>query len=436
MIVTSHPPRTLMSAVVLPIALIAAAAVGGCPGEGYPLIDGALRANRQDATNGGAPFVGSSACRQCHSAYAEQHDQHGHAFALRPVLGTAPATPTFAPRAATPEPPPGYAWTDVAYAIDGFAKSTAFVDADGFLITDADAGRAIHWLLAVPTNGTTPTFAPAGPMLPTPAAFDFDFFAARTTGPARFDESSPQFQDGRRGVRGTWHEAGVQCEACHGPGGGHFTAAGGQIRIDLSRIFVDADSSQTCAVCHARPFGSLSREILAADGFILDQQQWSELQASGAHARFACTVCHDPHRSTLVDRAAAIRNDCTSCHRDTTMAGHDGETFARGDYIEPLTCVSCHMPLATRSASTGTEQFTGGIGRIGDTRTHIFRISVDDANPTAFLTADGAAVLRDEQGRAAVSVEYVCLRCHNGDGLFELTPARAAEIAGQVHRLP
>lgn len=416
----------LASAIVLALAL-----PGGCPGGGT-VIDGGQTANMTDKTNGGASFVGASACKQCHSDYADAHSRTAHAFALRQIRGGAPATPSFNPRASVPDPPPGLAWSDVSYIIDGFAKSAAFLDRDGNLVTAAD-GRETHWLLDTPINGNPPAFVGVGQAGATPKPFAFAELSKRTTGPLAVDPADPMFQDNREGIQGTWSEPGVQCEACHGPASGHFTSRLAQVTIDRSRIFVDPDSSQTCIACHSR---STTGDILVADGFLLDQQQGAELKASGGHAAFACTICHNPHRSLQADRELAIRNQCTACHVDATMAGHRNKVLRIGDYVEQLRCESCHMPPATRTASSAAPAFTGGSGHVGDTRTHIFRINTDQSRPIGFFTADGSKVARDAAGRAAVSADYVCLRCHNGVGAFALTPARAAEIAPNVHRLP
>ena len=232
-------------------------------------------------------------------------------------------------------------------------------------------------------------------------------------------------------------DAGVDCESCHGPGSGHFTTADSAVQIDISRIFIDPDGAQTCNACHTRSTADASDVILAADGFILAQQQATELTASGGHATFNCGYCHEPHGSVTHDLAGAIRNDCTVCHTVQTMAGHGGDVFVSGDYTEALRCESCHMPFATRAASNAGADVVGVAGRMGDTRTHIFRIDTAPQDYTAFLSADGTQVNRDTEGRAAVTVDFVCLRCHNGLGnVFNLSVARAAEIAGRIHELP
>src|SRR5262249_28169642 len=159
---------------------------------------------------------------------------------------------------------------------------------------------------------------------------------------------------------------------------------------------------------------------------IQSQAQWPELRGSGGHAAFSCTICHDPHRSLAPERSAAIRNSCATCHSDTSMAGHGGKTFRKGELVETLRCERCHMPYATRSAPKAAVAMIGPLGRAADVRTHIFRINVEPIDYTGMFTPDGSQVLRDAQGRAAVTVDFACIRCHNGGDLFELSIERAA----------
>lgn len=410
--------------------------LSGCPvfppdGNNLPLF-----VNRTDKTNGGAAFVGSAACRQCHSEIAAQHANHAHAFALTAVRGAAPEFPNEAESGGVPNPPQGFAWSDVSYVVGGFSRAARFVNQAGEWITTGHDGVEAQWNLRFPANGTAAAFVPFLPAATGPAPLEFQSFAPRTTGPQPRTEESPLSQGNRSGIDGTWFEDGVQCEACHGPGGNHFFALGTRVQIDRTRIFVDPSGSDSCRQCHTQPYGEPGGPILAKDGYIEPLQQSAELAASGAHARFTCTTCHDPHRSLRFDRETAIRNDCTACHATQNMAGHRGKMFEKGGYREALRCESCHMPFAVRDGSNADEDFAGEAGRIGDTRSHIFRLSVRAVDSSAFLTEDGRQVRLDESGRAALTVDYVCIRCHNGDGLFPLTVSRAAEIAARVHDFP
>ncbi len=147
-----------------------------------------------------------------------------------------------------------------------------------------------------------------------------------------------------------------------------------------------------------------------------------------------CTVCHDPHTSTAYDRTNALRQQCTDCHADKDMALHAGKVYASGDYTERLSCESCHMPFAT---VTGTGHVIGdSSGRVGDTRTHIFRINVNLVDYSTFFTSDFSSVVTDGQGRAGVTVDFVCLRCHNTENgfPFRLTVTSASNVAVGMHR--
>ena len=116
------------------------------------------------------------------------------------------------------------------------------------------------------------------------------------------------------------------------------------------------------------------------------------------------------------------------------MALHEGRVYARGDYAEFLSCESCHMPYATKSASAAMPAVAGPLGRIGDVKTHIWRINTDDVDFSAMFTADGTRVKKDSAGRAAVTVDFVCLRCHNDTGnAFALTVRSASSIALEMH---
>lgn len=424
----------VVSAFAGSIGVSVAFTTGGCPANpgGGSTPDG----NWTDITNGQAKFVGSSACRNCHTDIASLHERHGHSFTLNRIQDGAPRFPT-GTSAGVPNPPPGFDWSAISYVLGGYAKGATYFDQQGYVLSTGLTGVATQWNLLFPPNGTTAGFAEFESTATTPITYEYDRFVHETTGAKPQDPADPHFQENRPGFRGTWSEAGVQCEACHGPGSGHFGTSGGDVRIDTSRIFIDPYGTDTCRACHTRPFGDTSGAILAKDGYIQEHEQWAELQASGGHSEFSCTTCHDPHRSVTFDRANAIRNECTACHTDRNMAGHKGKVYTRADgYTEELTCASCHMTYATRSRSAATPAAAGPFGRIGDTRTHIFRISTQPIDFTGFFTADGSQVVRDADGRAAVTVDFVCIRCHNDTVPFPMTVERAAEIAGQVHNFP
>lgn len=397
--------------------------------------------NTTDKTNAGASYAGSTACTLCHTDIAAKVAIHGHSNALTSVRGLPPTFPAAAPRAGVPAPPSGFSWSDIAFVVGGYTKDALFVGNDGFLLTTGASGVDTQWNLAFAPNGTEPSFAPYLPDQPAPQPFEAACFVCHTTGAMAQNSANPMFQENRPGILGTWREEGVRCEACHGPGGNHFTTRAAEVLIRRDRIFINSSGSQTCVNCHTRPFGSSSGDILAADGFIQGYQQAAELRASGSHSAFACTVCHDPHASATYDRDRGIRNDCTVCHDQQNMARHEGKVYvAANGYTETLRCESCHMPFATRTGSStliDSVDFDGtvqGTARVGDTRSHIFRISFELADFNDMLSDDGSRVRLDDRGRAAVTVDFVCMRCHNGQGnVFGLSVESASEIATLIH---
>jgi hypothetical protein len=74
-------------------------------------------------------------------------------------------------------------------------------------------------------------------------------------------------------------------------------------------------------------------------------------------------------------------------------------------------CKDCHMPYATKSAKAlGPHQ--------GDLQTHIFYIDTDpEAN---MFTEDGGFVVLDDNGKAKVTMDFACQRCHETASLDQL----------------
>lgn len=401
--------------------------LGGCP----PVDPGAgdqvgVFNNTTDFTNNNAQYIGSAACIACHPGIGARSELHAHTHALSVIEGTAPTFPDEATFAGVPAPPAGFTYDDVSYVISGYLLNAFFVDREGFLITNGTAGVDSEWLLTNPENQTTAGFVEYLPDQTTPRGFDYDCFRCHTTGPQPFSDANPRRQGNRPGIGGTWVEAGVKCEACHGPGSNH---APNPAARDL---FVDF-GNDTCNRCHLE--GDDPGTIVARDFFVSPNTQTAELLASGGHSDFNCTFCHAPHAGVRYDRANAIRNDCTACHDQTNNALHEGLVFEFGDYSEPITCESCHMPPLGRSAvGLNLATSSGPVGRQGDVRSHIYRINTNPEDFTAMFTPTGDQVVTDDAGRAAITLDHVCLRCHNAaTGVFEINYDTLAQIADGIH---
>ena len=137
---------------------------------------------------------------------------------------------------------------DISWVIGGYSTAANFVDNDGFILTDdatskpvtSSVGR-IHAANSTGFGLATDDFGG------TPLAYDC--FRCHVTGGESLADNGGRRQENRPGVGGTWAEAGVQCEACHGPGSVHVASP--------QTVGLEVDGSATaCAECHAREVGT------------------------------------------------------------------------------------------------------------------------------------------------------------------------------------
>jgi hypothetical protein len=153
-------------------------------------------------------YNGSGSCHNCHDSFYHSWLLSGHHNSLTVDSGAAPTFP-FQFQSGTPNvPSPPYAfgsqltWDDLSYVIGGYYRQANFTDENGYLLT-GQSGDTTQW------NVWTRQWAAyhGGEQL------SFDCARCHATG-----YSPDGHQSGLAGVTGTWHEEGVGCEACHGPG--------------------------------------------------------------------------------------------------------------------------------------------------------------------------------------------------------------------------
>ena len=169
-------------------------------------------------------------------------------------------------------------------------------------------------------------------------------------------------------------EAGLGCEACHGPGQAHasqMTAAGqeggskaqesgsGAMGVpartgvqtaslaifDPGKLF-PVDSIDFCGACH-RTFVDATLSAGQASGTAMVRFQPYRLQESkcwraAEDARLTCVACHNPHRALNRDPVSYDKG-CLSCHatvRNEVATLHASKLASNGD----TACVTCHMP--------------------------------------------------------------------------------------------
>lgn len=345
-----------------------------------------------------ATYIGSDTCADCHTEISATFANSGHPFKLNKVEnGQAPIYPY----SAVPNPPAGYTWADITYVIGGYNWKARFLNAAGYIITGPDANYTNQYNLENPLfNSGNPNW---GKYHSGEANLVYDCGTCHTTG------YNPEgHQDNLPGIIGTWAEAGVQCEACHGPASNHIkNPAGVALKIDRT--------SAACASCHARE----DIEVIdAASGFIRHQEQADELFQS-KHSALSCTTCHDPHQGVIQARETGVpttRVQCESCH-------FKQEYTQKSPVMQgALSCVDCHMPRLDKSAQGSLAIFSG------DLRTHLFAIDPRDPSTVKQFSADGLSAV------SQITLDFACKSCHRAGGsALEKTNTQLTTMATGYH---
>jgi len=334
-------------------------------------------------------YVGSETCMTCHADHYDKFIKSGHPFKFNKVIdGTQPVVPY---RSEVVPTPAGYGWDDITYMIGGYFWKARFIDKKGYIMTEQDDTQ---FNIA---DGSQVAYHGSDPM----GTKIYDCGKCHVTGWVSIAEGGTP-HDGLEGMGGEFAEGGIHCEACHGMGAVH---ADSELATDIT---ID-NSSADCGRCHTR---NEDNSIAAKGGFIKHHEQYDEWLASGGHfsSNIGCNTCHDPHASTVNDDLApgeGVKASCTSCHTDYNMDKH---TYGG------VTCVTCHMPLASKSALK-TGDYTG------DVHSHTFKI-----NPAADGTLFNAeGTLANPEG-LGLSLDYACYSCHKDDaGLGGAMSAKTME---------
>lgn len=346
-------------------------------------------------------YVGSSTCGGCHKEIYDIFNKSGHSWKLNPVVDG--ETPEY-PFTEITDPPEGYTWDDISYIIGGYNWKARFIDKEGYIITDSpdksgDTEYLAQYNLANPVIGNEPGWVTyhAGEEKP------YDCGECHTTG---YNPSGNQ--DDLPGLIGTWAEAGINCEECHGPGSLHMKNPQ-NIQMTINR------DSESCGECHTR---DTVEEINTSGGFIRHHEQYEELFQS-KHVIIDCVTCHDPHTGVVQLRRsdlATTRTQCENCHFK--------EARFQDSQIHPNSaqCIDCHMPRIVKSAVGNPEMFTG------DIRTHLMAI---DPFQIEQFSEDGDLIA------SQISLNFACRQCHieNGSALPK-TDEELILKAEEYHRKP
>ena len=136
------------------------------------------------------------------------------------------------------------------------------------------------------------------------------------------------------------YQAGVQCEACHGPAGAHL-AVPAVSNIRTLKNMTPQQANEFCGACHR------TREAVVAMGITgMDSARFPAYRLANSACfsmddpRISCTACHDPH-GPLVTEDSYYDAKCNACHD----AGKKHCPVSRQN------CTSCHMQRVEPAAS-------------------------------------------------------------------------------------
>ncbi|MEN8006343.1 MAG: multiheme c-type cytochrome [Candidatus Krumholzibacteriota bacterium] len=332
-------------------------------------------------------YAGSDKCMACHQDHYDRWVKSGHPFKLTKIEGESPDL-LFPAESMFPNdpvvPPAGYTWADISYTIGGFGWKMRWIDENGYIITLNDDTQYNF------ENQTRVAYTsdPIGTK-------KYNCGKCHTTGWVDSDDGdATNNQDGLEGLVGTFFAGGIHCEQCHGMGSRHVAAP-------QDFAMTKDSSSALCGQCHTR---DPENRIAGSGGYIKHHEQYDEWLHSPHNSAIGCNTCHDPHSSVKLDDVMpgdGTAMSCTDCH--TTYAGAN---LKHGEFNGFVTCTSCHMPKASKSAIAVTAYQ-------GDIKTHIFSINSAAVGKDEMFTEDGKFVRMDEVGQAAVTLDFACYGCHN-----------------------
>ncbi len=358
-------------------------------------------------------FAGSDICATCH---AEKHDlwtHSGHPYKLTkiedgPPLGAFPDPSAYADNSI--DPPGGTPWSDYSYTIGGYGWKMRWIKNDGFIYTPGGGGNQFNF------ENESWTDYNAGASKP------YNCGACHTTGWEDSDDgNADNNQDGMPGFLGTFFAGGVHCEKCHGMGTRHAYSP-------TTYAMETDDTSYFCGKCHSRGGDngvSPGEKIIEASGwvdgviggstFIQHHEQYDEWYNSPHNSTYGpgCNACHDPHASVKFDtdedgnqlapgEGVSTTTTCVSCHVE---GAHANIAEVNHDFA---TCVDCHMPDASKSAIANNVHD-------GDVSTHLWIINTSINGKADMFNAEGKAVVIDDNGHGAVTLDYACYGCHRDE---------------------
>ena len=134
-------------------------------------------------------------------------------------------------------------------------------------------------------------------------------------------------------------EAGVRCEACHGPGRAH-AASPTRGNIRNPRALMPDQVLRLCGTCHRAPSGDAETIDWGNPWMVRHQPPYLErskcYQLSGT---LSCVTCHDPHQRLRRNDPGHYSRQCAACHSAEALPP---AAVCRAQ-PDP-DCTACHMP--------------------------------------------------------------------------------------------
>ena len=302
-----------------------------------------------------AAFAGSAACAKCHAEESSEHSPSS----MRRAAATAADAKFLKGQASTTYKSAPYTYTVVATPA-GLEYSVA----EG----DKKLSRKLDWVMGAGDLGHTFLYQVDGHWYQSLATFYLDHAQLDlTTGLTR--EPTPELEnalgiklsadDSRRcfgchtvhattsqGFNPLHAEAGLGCEACHGPAAAH-AAHPQTAAFDPSKLS-PADSIDFCGSCHrsSADVNSFATDSIAASTAVVRFQPYrleeSKCWRATQDARLTCVACHDPHEPLNLNLVSYDRN-CLQCHAPALKAVASTHAIKVCPKATSQ-CVSCHMP--------------------------------------------------------------------------------------------
>jgi len=346
----------------------------------------------------GAEYVGDQLCSGCHNDISQTYMKSGHPWSLSTITDTKSPSYPFTQITSLPQ---GYTLKDISYIIGGYFWKAIFINAQGYIITNAPGSTDDPTFLnqynfgnsALGLNTGWASFHSGETDLP------FNCGSCHTTG-----YSNGGNQGDLPGIIGTWAEAGVRCERCHGPGSLHANNPKGV------RMLVERDSG-LCRECHEYVS---TANLVVKNGFIQHGEQYGDLSQS-KHQILDCLTCHDPHSGVVQLRLEGQQTTnllCQDCHWQEAQFQNNPTHVALN-----ISCIDCHMPRLIQSGTANARGF------MGDIRTHVVAI---DPRQISQFNEDGSLA------SGQISLDYACRHCHG----TTKSDAELLTAASAYHQIP